>query len=138
MSFEKIAPLSVYMDDSKVLEFSFASNIEAKNKEEKRHELIVNYKFLPQRNDKGDIVLDFVLDVDSNGAPTYDIHFKSRTIFIFLDDATEDQKDEYLKDEGALKVIDIARTYIKIATASGVYESFSIPAFSPRDSASNK
>ena len=120
----KLNPLDVIIDDSKIIELSIIANMTPDENESGTYDLQANYY---ASSSKGDNFLDLSVEIASNGAPTYDIKIVTRTMFVFPKETRDELIDAYLRTEGAVRALDFVRTYVRSATAAGVWGSFDLP-----------
>nr|DAZ74336.1 MAG TPA: Preprotein translocase subunit SecB [Caudoviricetes sp.] len=117
----------VVVDESKIMALSIVANTNVEEREDGKYGLTTNFSASPTRADNGSVFLDLSVEVLSNGAPTYDVQIKTRTMFLFPEGSNEESENEYLRTIGASRAFDYARNYIKMVTVFGPWDDLSLP-----------
>lgn len=122
-----LQPSDVAIDDSKILECSISANLEPAQSENDQYDLQVSVSSNILHVDDDEAFLDMAIAVERGDAPTYDIELVTRTRFFFRRETSEDEKNDYLRAEGATRAYDFAKIYIKTLTSFGIWDAFVLP-----------
>ena len=117
----------VTIDASKIMELTITANENVEERADGKYTLTTNYNASPIRSDDGDVFLDLLLEINSDGAPTYDVKIKTRTCFFFPKGSDEDSQNEYLRTIGTVRAFDYARSYLQMITSFGAWGEFKLP-----------
>lgn len=117
----------VTLDASKIMEFSVIANEKVEENEDGKYSLTTNFNASPIRSDNGNVFLDLLIEINSNGAPTYDVRIRTRTGFFFPKESDENSQNEYLRTIGTQRAFDFARSYLQMIASFGVWGDFKLP-----------
>lgn len=117
----------VTVDESKIIDLSVNANMEYEESSKRQYSIVSNFNAAPIRTEDGKVFLDLKIDFDCKDAPSYNVSIKTRTGFTFPDGADVDSQDDYLRTIGLSRAFDYARSYIKLITSFGIWESMDLP-----------
>lgn len=131
MGLDALNPLEVLFDDCKIMSL----RIDAPTGREcdslvEEGEVAVGIKASPHWDSFPSVFVDATFSVHHQNARTYDIDLSTRSQFVFPEEASRDDADEYLRSYGVSKIYDSSRIYLKGITAGGVFGPIEIPGMS--------
>lgn len=119
--------VKVTIDASKIMELSIVANEEVEERDDGKYSLTTNFNVSPARSDDGSVFLDLLIEINSDGAPTYNTKIRTRTGFYFPKGSDEDSQNEYLRTIGTARAFDFARSYLQMITSFGAWGEFKLP-----------
>lgn len=117
----------VSIDASKIMELSIVANEKVEAREDGKYSLTTNFNSAPVRSVDGGVFLDLLIEIGSDGAPTYNTKIRTRTGFVFPEGSGEEAQNEYLRTIGTARAFDFARSYLQMITSFGAWGEFKLP-----------